>query len=69
MRLRGQFGESQARRIYGALATGLIFYLMLQEAVEEMNRRFGTRLHAVPVETSSSAKASPLRASFRASIF
>jgi NifB/MoaA-like Fe-S oxidoreductase len=50
MRLRGQFGESQARRIYGALATGLIFYPMLQEAVEEMNRRFGTRLHAVPVE-------------------
>jgi putative radical SAM enzyme (TIGR03279 family) len=50
MRLRGQFGESQARRIYGALATGLIFYPMLQEAVEEMNRRFGTRLRAVPVE-------------------
>jgi putative radical SAM enzyme (TIGR03279 family) len=50
MRLRGQFGESQARRIYGALATGLIFYPMLQEAVEEMNQRFGTRLHAVPVE-------------------
>jgi len=50
MRLRGEFGESQARRVYGALATGLIFYPMLKEAVEEMNRRFGTRLHAIPVE-------------------
>jgi NifB/MoaA-like Fe-S oxidoreductase len=50
MRLRGQFNESQARRIYGALATGLIFYPMLNEAVEEMNQRFGTRLHAAPVE-------------------
>jgi putative radical SAM enzyme (TIGR03279 family) len=50
MRLRGQFDQSQASRIYGALATGLIFYPMLKEAVEEMNRVFGTRLHAVPVE-------------------
>jgi NifB/MoaA-like Fe-S oxidoreductase len=50
MRMRGQFSESQARRIYGALATGLIFYPMLKQAVEEMNRRFGTRLHTVPVE-------------------
>jgi putative radical SAM enzyme (TIGR03279 family) len=50
MRLRGQFAEAQARKIYGALATGLIFYPMLKEAVEEMNRRFGTRLHVVAVE-------------------
>ena len=50
MRLRGQFSESQARRIYGALATGLIFYPMLKAAVEEMNHRFGTRLQPVPVE-------------------
>jgi putative radical SAM enzyme (TIGR03279 family) len=50
MRRNGQFDESQAGRIYGSLATGLIFHPMLKEAVEEMNRRFGTRLHAVPVE-------------------
>jgi len=50
MRLRGEFGESQAGKIYGALATGLIFYPMLKEAVEELNRRFGTRLHVAPVE-------------------
>jgi putative radical SAM enzyme (TIGR03279 family) len=50
MRLRGQFDESQARRVYGAMATGLIFYPALKEAVEEMNQRFGTRLHAAPVE-------------------
>src|SRR5262249_11790610 len=48
MRRRGLFGESQARRIYGALATGLIFYPMLKEAVEEMNRRFRTRLQPGP---------------------
>ena len=50
MRRRGQFDESRARGIYGALATGLIFYPMLKEAVEEVNRQFGTRLQAVPVE-------------------
>jgi putative radical SAM enzyme (TIGR03279 family) len=50
MRMRGEFSEAQARRIYGALATGSIFYPMLKEAVEEMNQRFGTRLHTAPVE-------------------
>lgn len=50
MRLRGQFSQAQARRIYGSLATGSIFYPMLKEAVEDMNQRFGTRLHTVPVE-------------------
>lgn len=50
MRLRGEFNETQAKKIYGTLATGLIFYPMLKEAVEELNRRFGTRLHVAPVE-------------------
>ncbi len=50
MRLRGQFDERQAKRIYGSLATGAIFYPTLKDAVEEINERFGTRLHAVPVE-------------------
>jgi putative radical SAM enzyme (TIGR03279 family) len=50
MRLRGELTETQAKKIYGTLATGLIFYPMLKEAVEELNRRFGTRLHVAPVE-------------------
>lgn len=50
MRLRGEFTEAQAKKIYGALATGRIFYPMLKEAAEELNRRFGTRLHVAPVE-------------------
>jgi putative radical SAM enzyme (TIGR03279 family) len=50
MRLRGEFTEPQAKRLYGTLATGLIFFPMLREAVEEMNQRFGTRLHVVSVE-------------------
>jgi putative radical SAM enzyme (TIGR03279 family) len=50
MRKRGDFTEAQARKIHGALATGLIFYPVLKEAVEEMNRAFGTRLHVAPVE-------------------
>ncbi|HKE02643.1 MAG TPA: DUF512 domain-containing protein [Blastocatellia bacterium] len=50
MRRRGRFPEAQAGRIYGALATGLIFYPALKEAVEELNQQFGTRLHVVPVE-------------------
>lgn len=50
LRRRGQFTEAQAKKVYGALATGLIFYPALNEAVEELNRRFGTRLHVVPVE-------------------
>src|SRR5262249_29740762 len=39
-----------ARRVYGTLATGLIFYPTLEEAVGELNQRFGTRLHVVRVE-------------------
>jgi len=50
MRRRGRFTEAQARGIYGSLATGLIFYPALKEAVEELNQQFGTRLHVVPVE-------------------
>jgi putative radical SAM enzyme (TIGR03279 family) len=49
-RRRGEFTELQAQKVYGALATGLIFYPALKEAVEEMNRTFATRLHVVPVE-------------------
>lgn len=50
MRRRGEFTEARAKRIYGTLATGLIFYPMLKEAVEELNEQFGTRLHVAPVE-------------------
>ena len=50
LRRRGQFTETQAKKIYGTLATGLIFYPMLKEATEEMNRKFGTRLHVAAVE-------------------
>lgn len=50
MRRRGEFSAAQAKKIYGTLATGLIFYPMLKEAVDEMNRAFGTRLHVAPVE-------------------
>ncbi|MBX3279556.1 MAG: DUF512 domain-containing protein [Acidobacteria bacterium] len=49
-RKRGEFSEADAHRIYGTAATGLIFYPMLAEAVEEMNARFGTRLRAAAVE-------------------
>jgi putative radical SAM enzyme (TIGR03279 family) len=50
MRERGKFTLAQARKIYGTLATGLIFYPMLKEAVEELNQKFGTRLHVARVE-------------------
>jgi putative radical SAM enzyme (TIGR03279 family) len=50
MRRRGEFTDEQAKKIYGTLATGLIFYPMLKEAVEELNRKFSTRLHVVAVE-------------------
>ncbi len=52
MRRQGDFTEAQARKIYGTLATGLIFYPMLKQAVEEMNAEFGTRLHVAPVENT-----------------
>lgn len=50
MRKRGEFTAAQAKRIYGTLATGLIFYPMLKEAVDEMNKIFGTRLHVAEIE-------------------
>jgi putative radical SAM enzyme (TIGR03279 family) len=50
MRRRGEFTDEQAKKIYGTLATGLIFYPMLKEAVEELNRKFSTRLQVVAVE-------------------
>jgi len=50
MRLRGEFTDEQAKKIYGTLATGLIFYPMLKEAVEELNRKFSTRLHVAAVK-------------------
>ncbi|MDX2029434.1 MAG: DUF512 domain-containing protein [Blastocatellia bacterium] len=51
MRARGAFTEKDAHRIYGTLATGLIFHPMLREAVEEINATFGTRLHVAAVES------------------
>jgi putative radical SAM enzyme (TIGR03279 family) len=50
MRARGGFSAAQAKKIHGTLATGLIFYPMLKEAVDELNAAFGTRLHVAPVE-------------------
>ncbi len=50
MRRRGEFTETQAGKINGTLATGLIFYPMLKEAVDEINRKFGAKLHVAPVE-------------------
>ena len=52
MRERGQFTSTQAKKVYGTLATGLIFYPMLKEAVDEMNFTFGTRLHVARVENA-----------------
>jgi NifB/MoaA-like Fe-S oxidoreductase len=52
MRSRGRFTPEQAHRIYGTLATGLVFYPMLSEAVGELNERFGTRLHVAAVENT-----------------
>jgi putative radical SAM enzyme (TIGR03279 family) len=52
MRERGEFTPSQAKRIYGTLATGVIFYPMLKQAVDEMNHAFGTRLHVVEVRNT-----------------
>ena len=49
MRENGDFSLGKARKVYGTLATGLVFYPMLKEAVEEMNEVFGTRLHVAPV--------------------
>jgi putative radical SAM enzyme (TIGR03279 family) len=50
MRKRKEFSEEQARKVYGTLATGEIFYPLLAEAVDEINNSFGTRLHVAPVQ-------------------
>ncbi len=50
MRRRGQFTEAMAKKVYGTLATGEIFYPVLLEAAEELNYAFGTRLHVVPIK-------------------
>jgi putative radical SAM enzyme (TIGR03279 family) len=50
MRRRGQFTEATARKIYGTLATGEIFFPVLLEAAEELNCTFGTRLHVAPIK-------------------
>jgi putative radical SAM enzyme (TIGR03279 family) len=47
---RGEFDEQAARKIYGTIATGELFYPMLTQAVAEMNEQFSTRLKAVAVE-------------------
>jgi len=52
MRTRGRFTPEQAHRIYGTLATGLVFYPMLSEAITELNQRYGTRLHVAAVENT-----------------
>ena len=51
-RERGEFTEKDAKAIYGTVATGEIFFPILREAVQEMNKKFGTRLKAVCVENT-----------------
>ena len=48
-RRRGLFDKAQARRIYGTVATGEIFHPILEEKINELNARFGTRLTAAKV--------------------
>ena len=48
-RRRGLFDEAQAQRIYGTVATGEIFHPILEEKINELNARFGTRLTAAKV--------------------
>lgn len=50
LRQRGEFDEARAQQIHGTLATGLLFYPRLAEAIAELNHRFGTRLRTVAVE-------------------
>jgi putative radical SAM enzyme (TIGR03279 family) len=52
MRGKGTFGLERAQRIYGTLVTGQVFYPMLRQAAEELNQRFGTRLHVVAVPST-----------------
>ena len=50
LRREGRFTPEQARKIYGTLATGRLFYPMLKQAADEINEGFGTRLHVAEVE-------------------
>jgi len=52
LRKRGEFSEEQAQQIDGTLATGLVFHPMLQEAVAQINERFGTRLRTAAVNNT-----------------
>ncbi len=52
MRKRGEFTVAHAKKIYGTMATGLIFYPVLKKAVDEMNAEFDTRLHVAAVENT-----------------
>lgn len=52
MRERGEFTPAQAKKIYGTLATGVIFYPMLKQAVNEINNTFGTRLQVAEVRNT-----------------
>lgn len=52
MREQGKFSPAQAQKVYGTLATGVIFYPMLKEAVDELNATFGTRLHVARVQNT-----------------
>ncbi len=52
LREKGEFTEKNAKAIYGTIATGEIFFPILNEAVREMNQKFGTRLKAVEVENT-----------------
>lgn len=52
MRQAGTFTPAQARKVYGTLATGVIFYPMLKQAVQELNQQFGTRLHVAEVRNT-----------------
>lgn len=52
LRREGKFDEAAARAAHGTIATGLLFYPVLKRCVDEINARFGTRLHAAAVENT-----------------
>ena len=52
LREKGRFTEADAAKIFGTIATGLIFYPIIKEACLELNEKLGTRLHAVAVENT-----------------
>lgn len=51
-RQAGKFDAAAAHAIHGTIATGLLFYPALKQCVDEINARFGTRLHAAAVENT-----------------